>query len=111
MSNIKTALKSMGYRQPDPARSERWCKPIGFTMINCDVEGDKAIFAQWMMGTPYKPKLLCWASQELEIKEKTSQRLITEICYFEENYTKEFAPPILQPFAFLTKMEQLDNFV
>ena len=108
MNNIEMALKSMGYRQPDPAKTKRWCKPIGFTMINCDVDGDKAIMVQWMMATPSKPELLCWTQKEFQLSLKTVDELAEEICSFEGYSLKDSTPPILQKFAFLTKTEQIE---
>lgn len=110
-SDINKALKSMGYRQPDLAQSERWCKPLGYSMIICDVKDDKFILSQLMMAYPTKPKLTTWVSSEKELRtDKTVDNYINEICSFEEWELKECSPPVLQRFAFLTKLESVESF-
>jgi hypothetical protein len=112
MSNIKTALKSMGYRQPDLAKNERWCKPLGYTMLTCDIEGDKFILCQMILAYPSEPKLIVWVISEKEIRAgKTLDNYIHEICYFESWELKDCCAPVRQHFAFLTKMEHLESFV
>ena len=110
-SNINKALKSMGYRQPDLAQSKRWCKPLGYTMLICDVEDNKFILCQLMMACPSKPKLITWVSSEKELRaDKTVDNYIDDICCFESWELKECSPPVLQRFAFLTKLESVESF-
>jgi len=108
---INKALKMMGYRQPDLAKNERWCKPFGFTMLSCDVSQDGFVLCQWMMAYPANPKLSLRCKVEKSFKDnsiETLDRCVETLCSFEEYSTKEHAAPILQPFAFLTKLEEIE---
>ncbi len=108
---INKALKMMGYRQPDLAKNERWCKPFGFTMLSCDASQDGFVLCQWMMAYPANPRLSLWCKVEKSFKDdaiETLDRCVEILCAFEEYSTKEHNAPILQPFAFLTKLEEIE---
>jgi hypothetical protein len=60
MTNIEIALKRMGYRQLDSAKSQRWGKPFGFTILTGDVLGCELTMCQWLMATPTNLSLSLW---------------------------------------------------
>ncbi len=109
-SNIEIALMRMGYRQQDVAKSQRWGKPLGFTILTGDVVDNELMMCQWLMLTPTKPELAVWDRKvyNFEPEEHSIADIVTRICEFEEYHLKEYSPPILQKFDFLTKIEDIE---
>jgi hypothetical protein len=108
--DIEIALRRMGYRQHDLAKSTRWGKPLGFTILTGDVVDNELTMCQWLMLTPTKPELSVWcrAVYTFDPEEHTIADVVSRICVFEEYHLKEYGPPILQKFDFLTKLEDIE---
>ena len=108
--DIEIALRRMGYRQSDLAKSPRWGKPLGFTILTGDIVDNELTMCQWFTLTPTKPELAVWDRKvyTFELEEHTIADIVTRICEFEEYHVKEFSPPILQKFDFLTKIEDIE---
>ena len=109
---INLALQRMGYRQPDISLNEKWAKPWSFTIVVVEVTSDDTFtISQWMMGTPSKPKLMVWSSDNIKLDPDVAlEDIVNKIAYWEEYSTKEYAPPILHRFDFLTKTEAITSF-
>lgn len=105
--NFRSALISMGYRQPDAGNdSNKWAKPIGYNIF---IAHEKELRLNIHYRINGKDELHCWDTRQMDPNTELSGDFASQIATAEQYTDCRRAHCDRKTFAFISKAEQAEQ--
>ena len=105
--NFRSALISMGYRQPDAELdSNKWAKPIGYNIF---IAHEKELRLNIHYRVEGKDELQCWETLQLKSNTELSGDFASQIATIEQYTDCKRKNRERKTFAFISKAQQAEQ--